>query len=228
MQSPKTLQRLAESGLWSNNQALVALLGLCPLLAVSNTVINSLGLGLATTFALVLSNGLVSSLRNLIPHDVRLPLFVLVIASVVTAIDLTMHAWFFDLYRTLGLFIPLIVTNCVIIGRVESFASRQPLHLALMDGLFMGLGFTLALVLLGALRELIGTGRLLSGAQNLFGAHAEQWTITVFPNYEGFLLAILPPGAFMGLGLVIVGKNLVDQRRRKQASKTPATPIAEG
>ena len=202
MQSPKTLQRLAESGLWSNNQALVALLGLCPLLAVSNTVINSLGLGLATTFALVLSNGLVSSLRNLIPHDIRLPLFVLVIASVVTAIDLTMHAWFFDLYRTLGLFIPLIVT--------------------------MGLGFTLALVLLGALRELIGTGRLLSGAQNLFGAHAEQWTITVFPNYEGFLLAILPPGAFMGLGLVIVGKNLVDQRRRKKASKPPATSIAKG
>jgi electron transport complex protein RnfE len=228
MQSLKTLKRLAESGLWSNNQALVALLGLCPLLAVSNTVVNSLGLGLATTFALVLSNGLVSSLRNLIPHDVRLPLFVLVIASVVTAIDLTMHAWFFDLYRTLGLFIPLIVTNCVIIGRVESFASRQPVHLALLDGLFMGLGFTLALLLLGALRELIGTGKLFSGAQNLFGSQAAQWTITVFPNYEGFLLAILPPGAFMGLGLVIVAKNLVDQRRRRKASLAKAAPITEG
>ena len=231
----KNMEKLAQyrklilDGLWRNNQALVALLGLCPLLAVSNSVINSLGLGFATTAALVLSNGLVSAIRRIVPGEIRLPMFVLIIASNVTAIDLAMNAWFHDLHRILGIFIPLIVTNCAILGRAEAFASRQPIDRALVDGLFMGLGFTLALVLLGGFREIVGTGTLLSGAERMFGAGAKDWTLHVFENYGGFLLAVLPPGAFIGLGLVIAAKNLVDERvrQRAQAAATavPAAPM---
>ncbi|MEY2700536.1 MAG: hypothetical protein RIQ52_1291 [Pseudomonadota bacterium] len=203
--------KIACDGLWHNNQALVALLGLCPLLAVSNTAINSLGLGLATTVTLVISNGLVSVIREHIPSEVRLPIFVLVIASIVTVIELLMNAYFHGLFTVLGIFIPLIVTNCAIIGRAEAFASRHPPARAIADGLFMGLGFTLALVVLGSLREIIGTGSVLSHAELLFGDGARTWQMTLMPeDYQGFLLAILPPGAFIGLGLIIALKNLVD------------------
>ena len=208
-------RKIAVDGLWKNNQALVALLGLCPLLAVSNSVVNSLGLGLATTFALVFSNTVVSLIRNLVSHEVRLPVFVLVIASNVTVIDLLMNAFFHDLHKILGVFIPLIVTNCAIIGRAEAFASKNTVDKALADGFFVGLGFTLALVALGAMREMIGTGILFGRADLMFGDIAKHWSIQVFHDYDGFLLAILPPGAFIGLGLMIAVKNLIDARAKR-------------
>jgi len=205
---------IAIDGLWKNNQALVALLGLCPLLAVSNTVVNSLGLGLATTVALISSNALVSLTRHHISHEVRLPVFVLVIASNVTIIDLLMNAYFHDLHKILGIFIPLIVTNCAIIGRAEAFASKNTVDKAFADGLFVGLGFTFVLMVLGAFREIIGTGKLLGRADLMFGDMAKHWSITVFDDYEGILLAILPPGAFIGLGVMIALKNVIDARTK--------------
>lgn len=205
-------RKIAWDGLWKNNQALVALLGLCPLLAVSNSVVNSLGLGFATTVALVFSNTIVSLIRNRVTSEIRLPVFVLVIAANVTIIELLMNAFFHDLYKILGIFIPLIVTNCAIIGRAEAFASKNTVDKAAVDGLFMGLGFTLALAALGALREAVGTGTLLTRAELMFGEGARNWTIHLFDDYGGFLLAILPPGAFIGLGLIIAVKNILDAR----------------
>ncbi|MGR9045017.1 MAG: electron transport complex subunit E [Gammaproteobacteria bacterium] len=208
--------KIIKDGLWQNNQAFVALLGLCPLLAVSNTVINSLGLGLATTATLVCSNTIVSLIRNHVPSEVRLPVFVLVIACVVTMIELAMNAWFYGLYKILGIFIPLIVTNCSIIGRAEAFASKHRADKALLDGLFMGLGFTFALVLLGSLREIVGSGTLLAKADLMFGAAAKSWQVNVIDDYSGLLLAILPPGAFIGLGLLIALKNIIDNKARQR------------
>lgn len=215
-------RKIIREGLWRNNQGFVALLGLCPLLAVSNSVVNSLGLGLATTAALVLSNTLVSLIRRQVRHEVRLPVFVLVIACIVTAIDLTMKAYFHELHRTLGIFIPLIVTNCAILGRAEAYASRQPVDRAALDGLAMGLGFSLALAALGAVRELIGTGALLGHAEWLFGGAAREWRWQVFKDYGGCLLAILPPGAFLGLGFLIAAKNGLDARARRRSAATRA------
>jgi electron transport complex protein RnfE len=213
-------------GLWRNNQALVALLGLCPLLAVTNTLINGLGLGIATTLVLLLSNVSVSIIRNWVRTEIRLPVFVLIIASFVTAVELTMNAYFHGLYTVLGIFIPLIVTNCAIIGRAEAFASRNPVMASAVDALAMGIGFTAALVVLGALREFIGQGTLFDGAHLMFGESALNWTMHFGDNYEGILLAILPPGAFLGLGFLIAIKNVIDQRLpKKPAVKvTEATP----
>ncbi|MGA0974275.1 MAG: electron transport complex subunit E [Sedimenticolaceae bacterium] len=210
-------------GLWRNNQALVALLGLCPLLAVTNTLINGLGLGIATTLVLLLSNVSVSIIRNWVRTEIRLPVFVLIIASFVTAVELTMNAYFHGLYTVLGIFIPLIVTNCAIIGRAEAFASRNPVMASAVDALAMGIGFTAALVVLGALREFIGQGTLFDGAHLMFGESALNWTMHFGDNYEGILLAILPPGAFLGLGFLIAIKNVIDQR----LSKKPAVKVTE-
>jgi electron transport complex protein RnfE len=205
-------RKLVKDGLWSNNQALVALLGLCPLLAVSSTAVNGLGLGLATTAVLVGSNATVSLIRHLVRPEIRLPVFVLVIASFVTTVELVMNAWFHELHKILGIFIPLIVTNCTIIGRAEAYASKNRLDRAVVDGLSMGIGFTLALVALGALRELIGMGTLLSGAHLMFGEGTRNLTLSLGEDYQGMLIAILPPGAFIGLGLLIALKNLIDRR----------------
>ncbi len=203
-------RKIFSHGLWKNNQALVALLGLCPLLAVSNTAVNALGLGFATTITLLLSNGIIAALRHTILPEIRLPLFVLVIAGIVTFIELIMHAYFYQLYQTLGIFIPLIVTNCAIMGRAEVFASKNHVLPSLMDGLAMGLGFSLALLLLGGFRELLGTGTLFAQAELLFGETARHWQINVLDDYSGLLLAMLPPGAFIGLGLLIALKNALD------------------
>jgi electron transport complex protein RnfE len=208
--------QIVKEGLWKNNPALVQLLGLCPLLAVTNTVINGLGLGLATILTLVASNGFISLLRNQIPDEARLPVFVMIIASIVTIIELSMNAWFHDLYLILGIFIPLIVTNCSIIGRAEAFAARNSVGPALLDGLMMGLGFTAVLVVLGGMRELIGQGTLFSQAELMFGDVAKNFSITVIDDYRGFLLALLPPGAFIGLGLIVALKNVIDARLSKQ------------
>lgn len=199
-----------KNGLWHNNQAFVALLGLCPLLAVSNTFINSLGLGLATTFTLIASNVIISKLRNFIPNEIRLPLFVLIIACIVSSVELLMKAWFYQLYNILGIFIPLIVTNCVILGRAEMYASKNPPEKAWQDGLAVGMGFTLVLLILGGMRELLGTGILFAHADFMFGEMAENWQITLVKDYSGMLLAILPPGAFIGLGLLIALKNFLN------------------
>lgn len=203
---------LAADGMWNNNPALVQLLGLCPLLAVTATVINGLGLGLATLAVLVGSNVTVSLVRNIVRNEIRIPIFVMVIASFVTIIQLLMNAFTYELYLALGIFIPLIVTNCAIIGRAEAFASKNGVLPAAFDGVMMGLGFTVVLMLLGGMRELLGAGTLLSGADRLFGPVAQNWTITVYVTEHPFLLAILPPGAFIGMGLLIAAKNAIDQR----------------
>jgi electron transport complex protein RnfE len=199
-------------GLWRQNTGLVVLLGLCPLLAVSGTAVNGIGLGLATTLTLVCSNVAVSLSRRLLRPEIRIPAYVLIIASVVTTIQLLMQAWFHDLYRVLGIFIPLIVTNCAIIGRAEAFASRNPPLPAALDGLATGLGFALTLVALGAFRELVGYGTLFRQARLLFGDLGEALQVTVIPNHPGFLLALLPPGAFIALGLLIAGRNWLSSR----------------
>ncbi len=204
---------ISKNGLWTNNVALVQLLGLCPLLAVTGTVINGLGLGIATLMTLVLSNSIVSLIRPWLKSEIRIPIFVLIIASIVTTIELIMNAWFHELYLVLGIFIPLIVTNCSIIARAEAFASKNNLVDSALDGLMMGLGFTLVLVVLGGMRELVGFGTLFANAQLMFGIAGETMTITFSENYSGFLLAVLPPGAFIGLGLLIAIKNIFDKRQ---------------
>lgn len=219
-------KEIIHNGLWHNNPALVQLLGLCPLLAVTNTLINGLGLGLATILTLVASNGIVSLLRRHIPDEARLPVFVMIIASIVTAIELSMNAFFHELYLILGIFIPLIVTNCAIIGRAESFAARNPVLPSVLDGLMMGTGFAAVLMLLGGLRELIGQGTILADAHLMFGEAARSLTVELFDNYQGFLVAILPPGAFIGLGLIVALKNTIDARvaaRRQRPSLDIAT-----
>ncbi|KGM07502.1 Electron transport complex protein RnfE [Methylophaga thiooxydans] len=221
-------KQIIQEGLWKNNPALVQLLGLCPLLAVTNTVINGLGLGLATILTLVASNGLISLLRNQIPDEARLPVFVMIIASIVTIIELSMNAWFHELYLILGIFIPLIVTNCSIIARAEAFAARNSVGPSLLDGLMMGLGFTAVLVVLGGMRELIGQGTLLSQAYLMFGEAARGLTITVIEDYRGFLLALLPPGAFIGLGLIVALKNVIDVKlENRQVKASPIDAEAE-
>ena len=209
---------ISKNGLWTNNVALVQLLGLCPLLAVTGTVINGLGLGIATLITLVFSNSIVSLIRPWLKSEIRIPIFVLIIASIVTTIELIMNAWFHELYLVLGIFIPLIVTNCSIIARAEAYASKNNLLNSALDGFMMGLGFALVLVVLGGLRELIGFGTLFANAQLMFGSVGESMKITFNENYPGFLLAVLPPGAFIGLGLLIAVKNIID---KQQKAKTP-------
>ena len=212
MTEPRLQQVLAD-GVWHQNTGLVVLLGLCPLLAVTNTVVNGLALGIATTLTLMVSNLSVSLLRGLLRPEIRIPAFVLIIASVVTVIELLMQAFFYDLYRVLGIFIPLIVTNCAIIGRAEAFASRHRPLASLTDGFATGLGFCITLVVLGAMRELVGSGTLFSGADMLFGRFGHYLSMTVVPDHPGFLLAILPPGAFIGLALLIASRNAWQARR---------------
>jgi len=216
-----TLKQILADGAWRQNTGLVVLLGLCPLLAVTNTVINGLALGLATMLTLMVSNLSVSVMRGLLRPEIRIPAFVLIIASVVTVIELLMHAFFYDLYRILGIFIPLIVTNCAIIGRAETFASRNRPLPSLIDGFATGLGFCITLVLLGTLRELTGRGTLFSGAEMLLGDWGRQLALTIIPEHPGFLLAMLPPGAFFGLALLIAARKAWEARganRQKQAA----------
>lgn len=206
------IQARFREGLWQQNAALVQLLGLCPLLAVSTTVTHALGLGLATTLVLICTNGVISLCRHVIPRAVRIPVFVVVIAAVVTLVQLAMQAFAWPLYQSLGIFIPLIVTNCIVLGRAEAYAARHAPSYALLDGLTTGLGSTFALLLLGALREILGNGTLFAGAEQLLGPWARSWQITVLPLHTPFLLAILPPGAFIGLGLLLAGKAVIDRR----------------
>lgn len=203
-------KKITVEGLWNNNPGLVQLLGLCPLLAVSNTTINALGLGIATTLVLVGSNFSVSCIRHIVRPELRIPVFVMIIACLVTIIEYLTKAFFYDLFLILGIFLPLITTNCAIIARAEAFASKNSVSNSLLDGLMMGLGFTGVLVILGAMREIIGMGTLFADAHLMFGESARWMTMTFSDSYDGFLLAILPPGAFIGLGLLIACKNYID------------------
>ncbi|UTW13911.1 electron transport complex subunit E [Marinobacterium rhizophilum] len=217
-------RKITLDGLWHNNPALVQLLGLCPLLAVTGTVVNAIGLGIASTLVLTGSNLTVSLFRHFVPDSVRLPIFVMIIASFVTSIELLMQAFTYELYQILGIFIPLIVTNCAIMGRADAFACKNPVGASVLDGLMMGLGFTLVLMILGAMREVLGLGTLFADMQLLFGPMAESWKITLIGDYSGFLFAILPPGAFVGMGLLIAVKNIVDAKleERRKARKPKA------
>ncbi|MDE3274103.1 electron transport complex subunit E [Pseudoalteromonas sp. G4] len=208
------LRDIINQGLWKNNPALVQLLGLCPLLAVSATITNALGLGLATLFVLLGSNVTVAIVREWVPKEIRIPVFVMIIAAFVTMIELLMNAFSHELYLSLGIFIPLIVTNCAIIGRAEAFASKNSVPLAAFDGLMMGLGFLIVLVMLGAMRELLGQGTLFDGAHLLLGDWAKVLRIEVMKTDTQFLLAILSPGAFLGMGLLIALKNTIDAKQQ--------------
>ena len=219
--------KILKDGMWTQNTGFVALLGLCPLLAVSSSVVNGLGLGLATTLVLLTSNVAVSLIRNLVRPEVRIPVFVMVIACVVTAVELAMHAFLPGLYTVLGIFIPLIVTNCCVIGRAEAFAFKNGVAKAAVDGIATGLGFLLALVLLGALREAVGQGRLFAQADLLFGEFGKGLTLHLIDDYRGFLLAILPPGAFIGLGCLIAVKNVLDARAKRRAEARPVGVLHE-
>lgn len=219
------LKTLTQNGLWDNNPALVQLLGLCPLLAVTGTVTNALGLGLATMLVLIGSNVTVSLVRKWVPNEIRIPVFVMVIATFVTLIELFMNAFTYGLFMALGIFIPLIVTNCAIIGRAEAYASKNPWQLSAIDGFMMGLGFTVVLMLLGGLRELVGQGTLFDGAELLLGDWAQALRLEVFSVDYPLLLAVLPPGAFIGMGFIIAGKNWIDGYRARKRQDTPAEKV---
>ena len=219
-------QKIAESGLWSNNQALVALLGLCPLLAVTNNTVNGIGLGLATMAVLLVSNVLVSLIRDYVSDEIRIPVFIAIIASAVTIIDLLMNAYLHTLHGILGIFIPLIVTNCAILGRAEAYASKNPVDKAIVDALFMGLGFALILVLLGAVRELIGNGTLFDQMDLMFGEGAKNMTFYLGEDFHPVLLAILPPGAFIALGLFVAAKNAIELRKAEKKQNALGIQIA--
>nr|WP_276313043.1 electron transport complex subunit E [Shewanella zhuhaiensis] len=210
--SVSNFKEIAWQGLWKNNPGLVQLLGLCPLLAVTATLTNALGLGLATVAVLIGSNVLVSLVRDYVPKEIRIPVFVMIIAALVTVVQLVINAYAYGLYLSLGIFLPLIVTNCVIIGRAEAFASRNSVAASAFDGLMMGVGFTAVLAVLGAVREILGQGTLFDGADQLLGDWALSLRIELWQVDNSFLLAMLPPGAFIAMGLLIAAKNVIDAR----------------
>lgn len=223
--SDLSYQDITRNGLWKNNPALVQLLGLCPLLAVSGSVVNALGLGLATMLVLAGSNMAVSLIRNAVTDAVRLPAFVMIIAAFTTCAELLMQAFTYELYAILGIFIPLIVTNCAILGRADAFASKTTLLPAAVDGLMMGMGFLLVLACVGAVRELIGGGTLFANMHLLFGESARAWQLNLLgENYPGFLVAVLPPGAFIVVGFLIALKNIIDGRIEKRLAAQKTQP----
>ena len=223
MISRDEVRNITDNGLWKQNPSLVQLLGLCPLLAITTNVTNGVMLSLATILVMALANVAVSLLRHLIPHEIRIPVFILIAASLVTAVDLLFNAYLHELYVVLGIFIPLIVTNCIVLARVEAFAAKNPPLHATFDGLFMGVGLLWTLALLGGLRELLGSGTLFGGIDLVFNGLAP---LQLLPeNYPGFLLAILPPGAFILLGCLIAAKNWLDARAAAKARLRPQTPL---
>lgn len=217
-----TFRDIAQNGIWKQNTSLVQLLGLCPLLAVSSTFVNGVSLAIATIFVMALSSGVVASVRSFIPHEIRIPVFILIIAALVTMVDLAMNAWLHELYLVLGIFIPLIVVNCIVLARVEAFAAKNTPLVAAWDGAMMGVGMVVAIAVLGGLREIIGTGLLFSGIEMVIPGTRP---LQLFPeDYPGFLVAILPPGAFIVLGFMIAGRNWLDARAAERARAAHAAP----
>ncbi|WP_273207914.1 electron transport complex subunit E [Marinobacter subterrani] len=224
----KSSSDIIRDGLWTNNPALVQVLGLCPLLAVTSTVVNAIGLGVATLMVLMGSNLAVSLIRNFVSESVRLPAFVMIIASFVTCAELLMQAFTYELYQILGIFIPLIVTNCSILGRADAFASKNAPGPALLDGAMMGVGFLAVLIVLGGMRELIGQGSLFVNMDLLLGPEAADWVIRPFENYPNMLFMMLPPGAFIGLGVLIAFKNGIDNHLKERRKASEPEPVAAG
>ncbi|MGV7093488.1 electron transport complex subunit E [Siccibacter turicensis] len=220
------IKEIIVQGLWKNNSALVQLLGLCPLLAVTSTATNALGLGLATTLVLTLTNFSISLFRRWMPESIRIPIYVMIIASVVSVVQMLINAYAFGLYQSLGIFIPLIVTNCIVVGRAEAFAARNGPFLSALDGFAIGLGATCTMFVLGSLREILGNGTLFDGADGLLGSWAKALRIEVFHTDTPFLLAMLPPGAFIGLGMLLAIKYLIDEK--KKARRAAPQPVVEG
>jgi len=224
----KQYTRITKDGLWDNNIVFAQILGMCPTMAVTGSATNGLGMGLATTAVLVAANALVSAVRNLVSPDVRIPVYIVIIATLVTLVDVSLNAWAHDLYKVLGLYIALIVANCAVLGRAEAFAQKVGIAPAAMDGLMMGLGFTFALTLIGGIREMIGAGTLFANAHLLLGSGFAFLETTVIPDYKGYLLMILPPGGFLVLGFLLAGKRIVDKRlaEREALAATPqAAPV---
>ncbi|HEY0721621.1 MAG TPA: electron transport complex subunit E [Gammaproteobacteria bacterium] len=219
----QSLRTIFANGLRDNNVIFVQSLALCPTMAVTGTATNGLGMGLATTVVLILSNFAISLLRNIISEAVRIPVFIIIIATLVTLVDMALNAWLHELYKVLGLFIALIVVNCAILGRAESFASREGPFASLIDGVASGLGFTLALVVIGGAREIIGSGTLFAGASLLLGPAFSFMELTLIEGYRGALLMILPPGGFLVLGLLMgVWRRLEARRTAAAAAIEPA------
>lgn len=219
-------KEIIENGLWKQNPGLVQLLGLCPTLAMTVSLVNGFSLGLMTALVMAASNASVSPIRRWVPTEIRIPVFILIIAALVTMVDLLMHAYLHALHGVLGIFIPLIVTNCIVLARVEAFAAKNPTAPSALDGFMMGFGLALVLAVLGGIREIIGKGTLFSGIDLALGASAKAWVITVLPDYHGFLLAILPPGAFIGLALLIATKNWMEIRKARQQGQPGRTAPA--
>jgi electron transport complex protein RnfE len=221
---------IVHNGMWKQNPGVVQLLGMCPVLAVSSSVVNGVALGLATAVVMALSGASIAPIRNYVPNEIRIPVFILIIAVLVTVVQYLMNAYMYGLYVVLGIFIPLIVTNCIVLARVEAFAAKNSALPSALDGFAMGLGLTAVLGVLGAMRELVGKGTLFSGIDLALGDMAHNWVLHIIPEYKGFLIAILPPGAFIGLGLLVAGKNWLNLRaeqKRKGAAATLA-PIDGG
>ncbi len=215
---------IAWNGIWKQNTSIGQILGLCPLLAVTTNAVNGVMLSLATILVMAISNLAVASLRNFIPHEIRIPVFILIVAALVTVVDLLFNANLHELYLVLGIFIPLIVTNCIVLARVEAFAAKNPPVHSIFDGIFMGVGMLWTLALLGAMRELIGNGTVLGGIDMVFPTIQP---IQLLPaNYPGFLLALLPPGAFILLGCMIAWKNWMDARAAERAKQQAPAPVA--
>jgi electron transport complex protein RnfE len=214
--------RITRDGLWDNNVVFAQMLALCPTLAVTSSATNGLGMGLATTAVLVVSNMVISSVRELVSPEVRIPVYIVLIATLVTLLDMALNAWVHELYKVLGLFIALIVVNCAILGRAESFASKNGMADSALDGLMMGLGFTASLVVIGGVREIFGSGTLFANAHLLLGPAFAFLETTVVPEYKGFLLMILPPGGFMVVGLLLAWKRVLDRKRAERSA-----PIAQ-
>jgi electron transport complex protein RnfE len=219
--------RITRDGLWDNNVVFAQMLALCPTLAVTGSATNGLGMGLASTAVLIASNVIIASLRHLISPQVRIPIYIVLIATLVTLVDMALNAWLHDLYKVLGLFIALIVVNCAILGRAEAFAAKNTVVASAADGLMMGLGFTVALVVIGAVREVIGSGTLFAQASLLLGQGMAFLELTLIPDYRGFLLAILPPGGFLALGFILAGKRLLDRRLAEAEGRKAATTTRE-
>lgn len=219
---------IVENGLWKQNPGLVQLLGLCPTLAMTVSLVNGFSLGVMTALVMAASNASVAPIRQWVPTEIRIPVFILIIAALVTMIDLSMHAYLHSLHAVLGIFIPLIVTNCIVLARVEAFAAKNPVVPSALDGFMMGFGLALVLATLGGVREIIGKGTLFSGIDLVFGPSAKSLMLNVIPDYNGFLLAILPPGAFIGLALLIAIRNWMAQRKvaREAAAPTSANLVA--
>lgn len=227
----KACREIAWNGIWKQNTGIVQILGLCPILAISTNVVNAVSLGLATILVMALSNLTIAALRNFIPYEIRIPVFILIIAALVTVVDLSFNAWLHELYLVLGIFIPLIVTNCIVLARVEAFAAKNDPMDSTVDGIAMGIGLTLVLAVLGALREVIGSGTLFSGIEMIFPS--AQGIVLFGDDYPGFLVAVLPPGAFIALGFLIAGRNWLEARNQARArlqppaSHRPADPAGD-